>query len=322
MQLLLNASPPFRSTDLDQVEHHIGQIFCPHRLSIQHSNQTLNTQLYYKSSPHLGLGQLRYGASVHIKPQPLSHFYLLQVPLSGHEQIHLQGQSFDYGQGTASMVNPTDEFEMQHCQQANKLFVRIHKQRLHQFYEHHYQRPLTAPLCFEPLLSLKPPAGQSVWRLLQWLYSEIDQGSLLLNAHTAPHVENNFFASLLSLWPHNQHPTSAPVVPHSLQVAKAYILQHLAHPLQVSTIAQAAGMSERSLYAGFKKYFALSPMHYVKQQRLQRAHQQLQRASPQHSSVTHIAYGVGFSHLGQFAADYQRYYGETPSTTLQRSPIL
>ena len=318
MQHILHRYAQLQSTDLDQVQAHVSSVLCPHELQLYSGHQALNTELYYRPAPRLGFGRLRYGAAVHIRPQPLKDFYLLQIPIHGHEQIQLNNQRFDYDLEIASMLNPDQVFQMQHSDQANKLFVRVCRRSLERFFNDHYQRPMQGSLQFAPLQHLKQGAGQSLWHVLQWQFSEASDGVLFDNPQAIQRLEDTFFATLLDIWPHNQlEIPNHRVTPHVIKQAKDHIQHHLASPLTVSAIADAVEISTRSLYSGFKDFVGLSPMQYVKQQRLLHVHEQLLAADPKQQTVTQIALQAGFTHLGQFAVDYQRQFGAKPSQTLQ-----
>ncbi len=83
-------------------------------------------------------------------------------------------------------------------------------------------------------------------------------------------------------------------------------------------LAEACGVAPRTLQKHFRRFLGRAPLRYAHDLRFDRARQELLR-SPRGSSVTEIATRLGFSHLGRFAAEYRRRYGETPSATLMRS---
>ena len=60
-------------------------------------------------------------------------------------------------------------------------------------------------------------------------------------------------------------------------------------------------------------------MGFLKTVRLQRAQADLLAADPTQISVTEIATKWDFFHLGRFAGDYRKAFGETPSMTLKRN---
>ena len=88
--------------------------------------------------------------------------------------------------------------------------------------------------------------------------------------------------------------------------------------LRLVDLCTAGQISERTLNNLFRKEFGLTPKAYVKGQRLFRVHKDLWHASSSRTSVTAIANHWGFWHMGQFAADYRKLFGELPSETLKR----
>ena len=87
------------------------------------------------------------------------------------------------------------------------------------------------------------------------------------------------------------------------------------HP--VAQLARDAGVSVRTLQAGFADRFGCGPGAYLRRLRLEAAHCRL-RADPTRS-VTEVALDSGFAHLGRFAAAYRAHFGVSPSETLARS---
>ena len=98
--------------------------------------------------------------------------------------------------------------------------------------------------------------------------------------------------------------------------AEEYIRGQIDAPITLSDICDWVGASERSLHLGFLEEFGISPMAYLKVLRLNRVRRQLRDAAPG-ISVTDVAMRAGFSHLGRFATDYGRFFGERPSATLR-----
>ena len=85
----------------------------------------------------------------------------------------------------------------------------------------------------------------------------------------------------------------------------------------MTELAQYAGVSARSLYAGFQQYLDTSPKRYLLELKLQRVRQALLNPE-QPQSVTEIATAWGFFQLGRFATEYRKRFGESPSDTLKR----
>lgn len=75
------------------------------------------------------------------------------------------------------------------------------------------------------------------------------------------------------------------------------------------------GVSDRTLRLAFRERYGLGPMAYYKCLRLN-AVRTAMRATPL-VPIADVARGYGFHHLGNFAADYRRHFGERPSETVR-----
>ncbi len=84
--------------------------------------------------------------------------------------------------------------------------------------------------------------------------------------------------------------------------------------VSVSELVRASGMSRRSLEYAFREHFDMSPKAFVNSQRLIRVRRDL-RNRGDNAAIADVANRWGYWHLGQFARDYQRYFGELPSET-------
>ncbi|OBG29507.1 hypothetical protein A5764_21060 [Mycobacterium sp. 852002-51057_SCH5723018] len=107
--------------------------------------------------------------------------------------------------------------------------------------------------------------------------------------------------------------------PAAIRAAIELIEAEPDQPLTVSTLAARSYVSVRSLQQGFKQNVGTSPMAYLRDVRLRRAHHDLLEADPSIDKVASIAFRWGFTNLGRFAAAYAARYGENPAMTLHRS---
>jgi len=103
----------------------------------------------------------------------------------------------------------------------------------------------------------------------------------------------------------------------AVQMCQAYTLEHLAENVTLGDLAKVCGVSLRSLFNAFEAVTGLSPMAYLRAQRLSRVHDVLSNA-PRGTRIIDVAADWGFWHMGHFAATYVAMFGETPSQTLKR----
>jgi AraC-like DNA-binding protein len=104
---------------------------------------------------------------------------------------------------------------------------------------------------------------------------------------------------------------------HSVSRALDIIHSSKLENISALELCKHAGCSQRSLEKGFLKKFGITPKKYIKCLRLAQVHEGLRNFDAQGcESIIELAGNHGFWHMGQFAADYRRIYGELPSTTL------
>jgi AraC-like DNA-binding protein len=85
----------------------------------------------------------------------------------------------------------------------------------------------------------------------------------------------------------------------------------------VGEICAATGVSWRTLDRAFKERFGIGPKAYLQRLRLTGVRNDL-ADSPPDTFIADVANIWGFWHLGQFAQDYRKLFGELPSETLRR----
>jgi transcriptional regulator GlxA family with amidase domain len=100
--------------------------------------------------------------------------------------------------------------------------------------------------------------------------------------------------------------------------ASALLMDRLYEPWSVERLASTLGLSSRTLHRAVRRELGVSPMLLLRRVRLAQARADLE-APARETSVTSVAYDCGFAHLGRFAQQYARHFGEPPSETLRRA---
>jgi AraC family ethanolamine operon transcriptional activator len=103
--------------------------------------------------------------------------------------------------------------------------------------------------------------------------------------------------------------------------AEGYVRERAHEAPTVRDLCEGVGVSVRSLELAFREVYGLSPKAFVQAVRLNGVRKALREAHPSAVTVSDVANAWGFWHLGQFAADYRRHFGELPSQTLRFSPL-
>lgn len=108
------------------------------------------------------------------------------------------------------------------------------------------------------------------------------------------------------------------LLPRHLRRALAHLHDNLPDKVTLSELALVCAVPERTLLKQFQKFLGLPPLAYLRRLRLNAARSRLTEAGCD-DAIADIAMSCGFTHLGRFASEYRRAFGESPSTTRQRA---
>ncbi len=115
--------------------------------------------------------------------------------------------------------------------------------------------------------------------------------------------------------------SDASILPSYLRAAERYVRRSLSEPIAVEDLAEAAGVSVRTLYYGFQGFLGTTPMKFLKRMRLHAARDDLAAAARTGRTVTQIALDCGYQSLSSFSRDYRAQFGESASETMRgRAP--
>ena len=322
---LLDEHPVFTSCDIDQARAQVARVFCAHGLEQTDPAQQLDCHMHRVALGALSLNYLCYGADVEITPGCLSDFYLVQIPVAGHADIHYGRQHAYSDTSTAVVLSPHQPVAMRW--QADCAQVMLHIPRT--LMEQRSAEALDdGCFPFDYQLALAQHGGPAAgWcRMVLDLARNIDvNGSAWLRHEAAvASLQDSLVCGLLALQPRAQgerkHAVPAPALPRHVQRAQDFIETHAEQAITMADVARVACVSERALQEGFRRYLGTTPNAYLREVRLQRIQGDLRAAAGSGAPVAlyEIAYRYGFFHLGRFAAYYKARFGESPSATLQR----
>lgn len=113
-----------------------------------------------------------------------------------------------------------------------------------------------------------------------------------------------------------QPPVASPRVRSQALKRALELIEATAHEgITIDRLCQYCNVSDRTLEYAFREHFCKTPAAYIKARRLYNVRQQLRNMHGADTSISDIANNWGFWHMGQFAADYRRFFGELPSQT-------
>jgi AraC-like DNA-binding protein len=310
----------FASRDLHETRAMVSRVMKPHQLDVHGGAQRLDARMHHAALGDVSISRLRHGADVDIAPGALDDFFLVMMPLQGQAEVACGTERLDSWTDVASVLSPHLATHMRWSADCDQLMVRIARPFMERMLAaqlgHALDRPLTFALGFRWRES---PAWQC---LLHYLVDCAEQPvSPTEHKLVLAHIEQLVAATLLATQPHNYGESALPrrsaVLPRHVRRVQDYLQAHAHEPVHAEALAEIAGVSLRSLYAGFKDFCGMSPMQYLRDLRLDRCRSDL-LAGGAGSNVAGVALRWGFGHLGRFSADYKARFGEHPSETLRR----
>ncbi len=253
------------------------------------------------------------------------HYYAVHMPMNGVATVHHPSSTFRPTPCARWSPAPECRCASSSTSTAPQLLIRIEAQAMIAHVTRLIGRNLGRPLVFEPEFDLATEAAMRWHTAVQLVHTEVyHAGSLIQKGWAIGPVEELVMSSLLYLQPSSYHadiaqPTSPDPRRTVIQQAMDFIDDHLAERITMDSLATAVHMSVRSIQQGFRTELGMSPMAFVRERRLERVHEELTDAIPSDGvTVTAVAERWGFHHLGSFAVEYRKRWGEAPSETLRR----
>jgi AraC-like DNA-binding protein len=176
------------------------------------------------------------------------------------------------------------------------------------------------PLMFEADMDLTIGGGAMIAGIVRLLREEIENPAI--SPLIRPRLCDVLLTALVTIPRHmDSHllESSPPrVAPGVVRRAEEYMAAHSREPIALADIVAAAGAPARSIHAAFRRARGITPMEFLKSQRLEQARFMLMSALPD-TTVAGAASIMGFRSPGRFSVEYSQQFGESPSETLWRS---
>jgi len=248
--------------------------------------------------------------------------YWFFAPVRGSLEMVIDKNSIVCNPGRALVVSPYRAGLFRSQAGSARLHLCLSRTALDQQLVSLLGRSLHEPLQFAPELSLAEGYGRSLAACLRLAITDLaDAGAILSSPITMKSFEEYVLQALLLRHPHNYSEmlqrTTKPIATRDVKCAIDYIEGRLGSSISLADIVAISGVSGRALLKHFNQFTGLSPMRYLRIARLDLARERLRSAEPE-EGVTKIATDCGFDHMGRFATEYRKRFGENPSRTLGR----
>ncbi|WP_246807252.1 AraC family transcriptional regulator [Ensifer sp. ENS05] len=313
----------FQSDQKLETHSLVSSELAEHRL--RWHGDVVDTQFYKFHTPRLSLYSLSYGAEVSIYPEDYRDFSLVHFSLKRGIAVEADGMRWDVRQGQTLISSPSSSANLRWCEASEQIILRMPDAFLLEAADELKQRHLFQRIKKSSGLLMSDRASQQ-WQaqLLAfialedyaresedyrpWLrHMEISIAMfLLLQGHTAARPP-----------PEEEVGAAAGVgrAKSRLERLLAYVDANLTEPITLADLARAAAMSERQLNTACHEHLGMSPIAWLRGQRLD-AVRRILSVKP-HVDIAATAMLYGFFNLGRFSSYYRSRFGELPSQTVK-----
>lgn len=237
------------------------------------------------------------------------------VVLEGTIQIEIGGRQQRMGAGNALSARLTRDVALRVHQPAGQrlrtLNLALDDSAIRALGQRH---GLAEPLCADrPQLHIWPLPGflapaieQAMKPQPSWVQRQmmLEALSLQILALGLPHA-------------HGKQSRFSPGERQRLEQIRRHLCDNPAQPYHLEQLAEMASMSPGSLRAKFQRHFGTSVFDYLRECRLQLAHELLCNGH----SVQLAAHESGYSHTSNFSTAFRRRFGVCPSEVIPRSTL-
>lgn len=312
-----------RTTDPEEAQRRVAEVYCAHDLGILPGPGRLDVVHDTGWIGEIGVHHLRYGEEVRITPDLLVGFYLVQVPLRGRARVVADEEVVASDRHRGTLLSPTQSVDMVWSADCEQLLVYLPRAMVESAAHPPLDDGSRAPVEFSPRVELDSPGIRGWLRLVQLVADELELGDgLLTSSLAAESLQQALAHGLLAAQPNDsavEPVESGRLVPSlAVRATRELIEAHPEHPWTLADLAGHAGCSPRTLQVAFRRERGTTPMGALRRVRMARAHADLLAGDPLTTRVSEVAGRWGFFHLGRFAAAHRATYGMTPSEAASR----
>jgi AraC-like DNA-binding protein len=310
------------TTDLDEAREMLTRQYCSHSIVQKDKRAALDVRYSHSRMLNMSFNILQYGAEVDIRPREFETFYLVHIPLAGHASIRAGGHDFHLRPGVAAIISPSHQISTTWQADCRQLMLKIDRKPLENLLSRLTFQPIERPLEFPFVFDLASGLGSTFYGMIHHLAEELAHNEAVVKSRlVCTQLEQTLLMLILCGANHSYRDAidavGQSVCPKHVVKAYEYMSANARENITIADLTRVTGVSGRALYEGFKRFKGVSPKSCLRSIRMQAVRKELLEGQ-ETDDVTRIAERWGFTHLGRFASNYQKIFGEKPSQTLKR----
>ncbi len=315
----------FRTSDIDKATQRITKMFGPHTIIPSGSGRDLEFEHSFAWISNICINYLTYGRELRNNIDVFNNQnYCLMFPVDGQYAIAADGKRVEAESNSVTVINPTCPVTLEASENYSNISVRLTRSALDRALVRHLGEKQAAQVVFKCHPQRLHPGSETLKTLVMQIWQSCHQRASLSTFSAVGSELEVLFASMLLLNVPNNYTDkliarSNEITPTTqCRAAADYIKANATDDVYLGDIVRESGLAKTSLYTEFKKFYCVSPMKFLRVERLRLAYEMFASSSSDSISVTNVAIDCGFTHFGRFSKYYKKQFGELPSQTLQR----
>ncbi|MEH6593083.1 MAG: helix-turn-helix domain-containing protein [Halioglobus sp.] len=276
-----------------------------------------NFQINMLRSPAAMVQQISLGSRAYQGGAPAEGF--VTFGLIAETRGEIQWNGFQLSQSSIVIFPAGQEFRCVTPTGFQATSIAVEKEKLAKIAEH-CQLPIDIQTLDSTELAFLISTEETNY--LQRLLRSADIASTLTPDERLSVLEHDLPLCLLQLisfaQDRSQHPVKVKASDQALGRALNFFKANADKPIRIADVCRVTGTDERMLQRAFKDYLDVTPLEYLRLDRLQRARRMLMFSQAK-LAISEIAFDCGFTHLGRFSGYYHQQYGELPTETVLAS---
>lgn len=313
----------FAGADVDQARETLSTLFTPISLEPRTGRAPLRALVNGLGLPKSSVTYLRFGCDCEAGPDLPLDFHTIQLTQSGNCTFRIGSEEVPGSPDRPVLLSSGKRVRVRHSHDNGILCFIVKDQVLRQFISAWTGIEDVPPIRFQAELDPTRSQTASVLTLFRTFVRELDRSGSVLEVPAAlASFEHTLITSMLFGLEHNLREfLDKPSINAGLATVRrveGYLEAQAEQPVDLPTLARETGHSASSIHRAFRRYRGSTPMAFLREVRMQLVRRRLLEAE-RGALVTETALDCGFTHLGRFAGEYRRRFGETPRQTLRRA---
>lgn len=313
----------YSGDDVDELREALSALFSPVHLELDRGERLCGTRISKTVLRKSVVAYHRIGANCVDGPLAPIDFHVLGVPMSGTHTVKMGKSEVHAGVDRPLVLSGGGVPRIRHSRDTGILSWVILDEVLRDHLSAWLGRTSSPAIRFSTALDSSKSSTASFLESFGSFVRQLDRdGSILEHPAALASFENALITGMLLGLDHNLvdllHKPQPDAGAAMVRRVEAYLEAHASEPIDMLILARTTDHSVRSIHRAFQLYRDYTPMSFLADVRMRLARRMLLDARGG-ARVTTIAFECGFSHLGRFAVDYKRRFGESPSETLKRA---